>query len=153
LDPGVAKTQTAVHYIRNLLRSPDRKDVGVLYCVSRLAEVETLIEELGLEHVGVFTSSKEHNDLATTKPDEARVLITTQQKVDAILSDKDSFLKLEEFHYQGKPRQVRIWDETMMAAEELTIDLNRLGALADVLRANGALSKRLREVLAEVELL
>src|SRR5438552_1042964 len=48
LDPGVGKTQTITHFVDALLSSPDYSDVGVLVCVARLAEVETIIHDMAI---------------------------------------------------------------------------------------------------------
>jgi hypothetical protein len=150
LDPGVGKTQTAVHFIRNLLKSPDHRDVAVLYCVSRLDEIPSLAADLGKENVGVFTRDDEKNKLGSD-PYWARVLITTQQMVDSRLSDGKSFGELKCFHYTGKPRQVKIWDESMMPAEELTLDPFRLGAMPEFLcNLSLPLAEKIQAVTEEV---
>ena len=63
LDPGVGKTEAIVHFIRNLVASPSRGDIGVLICVSHLREIGTLIHKMGLarEDVAVFTRDDETN--------------------------------------------------------------------------------------------
>jgi hypothetical protein len=132
LDPGVGKTSSAVQFIRALLESTAYKDVAVLYCVSRLDEIEELIEKFG-NGVGVFTADKKSNALSTREPFEARVLITTQQMVDSRLSKANSFSELTEFHYLGKPRLLKIWDESLLAAEVITLRLRTLRAIPQMM--------------------
>jgi hypothetical protein len=125
----------------------------VLYCVSRLEEIANLIGELGPagQEVGVFTADEEYNDLGIKEPFEARILITTQQMIDSRLQHGASFGDLTEFHYYGTPRQVRIWDEAMMPAEELTLNVVTLAAMADALRKLGPkFSEKILDVCEEV---
>jgi hypothetical protein len=128
LDPGVGKTKSATHFIKNLLNSSDHKSIAVLYCVSRLNEVKALVEDIG-NGVGVLTGDRETNKLGTKEPFEARVLITTQQLVDSRLSNVKRFADLSEFHYLGKPRLLKIWDESLLPAEALTLNIDSLRAL------------------------
>ena len=131
LDPGVGKTQTIAHAIRNL-----RREVGVLICVSRLDEIKTLIAEMGLTRpeVGVYTGDDETNVLGSTNPDAARVMFTTQQMVDSRLKDGRRFEDLDVFFFQGRPRGVRIWDEAMLPGLELTLNVDAISRLPSLLR-------------------
>ncbi len=131
LDPGVGKTQTIVHAVRNL-----SKDVGVLICVSRLEEIRTLIREmeLGPTEVGVFTGDAQVNTLGSSDPDAARVMFTTQQMVDSRLKDGKRFEALDVFYFNGRPRQVRIWDEAMLPGLELTLNVDAISRLPSLLR-------------------
>lgn len=42
VDPGVGKSQTVLHFARALLNSPEHRTVGMMICVGRLAEAETI---------------------------------------------------------------------------------------------------------------
>ena len=136
LDPGVGKTEAVVHFIRNLVASPSHDDVGVLICVSHLKEIGTLIEKMGLDkdEVAVFTRDEDTNALGSGDIDNAKVLFVTQQMVDSRLSDGKAFKDLRLFHYLGQPRQVKIWDEAMLPAEELTLNVDALARLPSLLR-------------------
>jgi hypothetical protein len=81
LDPGVGKTQAVVQFVRRLLASEEHRDVAVLICVSRLEEIRTLIQDMGLgeEQRGVRTADDEYNKLGVLDTNIARVLFTTQQ--------------------------------------------------------------------------
>lgn len=125
LDPGVGKTQTISRFIRVLLASSDHQNVGVVICVSRLSEIESLVADMGLnkDDFGVFTSDKDMNRLGCGSPAQGRVLFTTQQMVEQRCLGK-RFDQAEEFLFKGKVRQVRIWDETILPGQPVTI--NRL---------------------------
>lgn len=131
LDPGVGKTQTIVHFIAALLASPAHKDVGVLLCLSRLSEIERLIDEVGVtqNELAIVTSDPELNARGNANASEARILITTQQMVEkrltpfGIAGNTSNLADANLFHYQGNPRAVRIWDESFLPGQ--TITLNR----------------------------
>ena len=85
LDPGVGKTQAVIHSVRELLRSKRHEDIGVIFFLSRLAEIETIVAEIGLRQkqfaVLVANSSENShlNTLGNRDRDRARVLFSTQQ--------------------------------------------------------------------------
>lgn len=124
LDPGVGKTQTIVNFIDQLLARPIYDHVGVLICVSRLSEIERLIHDAGIpaEMLAVITSDAARNALGKALPDDAQVLITTQQMVEKRLNC-GAFVDQPLFHFKGEPRAVRIWDESYLPGQ--TITLNR----------------------------
>jgi hypothetical protein len=155
LDPGVGKTQAIVHAVRNL-----DDDVGVLICLSRIDEVGSLVREMGLadDAYAVLVSDKSEEKLKREgvclgNPDRnrARVLFTTQQMVDARLNRVDVFAALDEFFYKHRPRSVRIWDESMLPGEPLTLNLDRIGRLLEnIRRIDGGLADGLWDWMAAV---
>lgn len=155
LDPGVGKTQSIVHSVRNL---PD--DVGVLICLSRIDEIGSLIAEMGLSNseysTKVSVSSedelrKKGIDLGNKDHNQARVLFTTQQMVDARLCKVSAFAALNEFFYRGKPRAVRIWDESMLPGEVLTLNIDRIASILEITRkVDSKLAERLLDLIAAV---
>lgn len=132
LDPGVGKTQTIVHAVRNL-----PKDVGVLICLSRINEVNTLRNEMRLDRNEFAVIVGENNqdridDYGNENPDKARVLFTTQQKVDALLKHVNAFADLKELHFEGKPRAVRIWDESLLPGKEITLNIHKIAGCQNI---------------------
>ena len=86
LDPGVGKTTMVKHFLTQLIGSTDHEEVSAIVFLSRLDEVEKLLRALmdrGLRgHVAVLVGKEEDErfaELVSTPPNEARVLITTQQ--------------------------------------------------------------------------
>lgn len=137
LDPGVGKTQTVVHFVQALLKSPDYSDVGVIICLSRLDEIAQLTKamDIGQDQFAVFTSDNELNCLGSATPNKARVLFTTQQMIEK-RCEGQSFCQTEAFHFQGQPRQVRIWDEAILPGRTLTVNRDELFDLIRPLRPN-----------------
>lgn len=135
LDPGVGKTTTLIQFLRVLMRSQLHTGVGALICVSRLAEIEKMVEDCGLtpDQFAVFTSDDEINGLGRPDRANARVLFTTHQMVLKRVDGRD-FKDVEELLYLGKPRSLRVWDEAILPGEALTLDRDGLAALFRYLR-------------------
>jgi hypothetical protein len=142
LDPGVGKTQTLIKFIDTLLASSVHGHVGVLLCVSRLSEVQRMVNDSGIpaEMLHVFTSDAELNALGGATANDARVLITTQAMVESRLAAQP-FTQCPLFSYQGHPRAVRVWDEAFLpgqpitlAADDLAYVFRRLTMLSSALR-------------------
>jgi len=150
LDPGVGKTQTITRFTKALMASPGHSDVGVLICVSRLSEIQSLVKDMGLddEDYAAFTSDRSLNLLGCGKPESGRVLFTTQQMVERRCRD-EFFEDVESFYYQGLPRQVRIWDESMLPGQTVTLDRDRIGFLFQPLRSlDYALAETIEKVFS-----
>lgn len=125
LPTGIGKTTTIREAIREIVRTPRYDDVGVVVFLSRVEEIEKLIAGMGLEE-NEFTTivSQSYEDkvpLGNRQSDRARVLFTTQQMLTAYLKGKDCFADIREFHFGGKPRQVRIWDEGVSPSDSLVL--------------------------------
>lgn len=136
LDPGVGKTTLIKHHILAQLTSPQHQDVAILVCLSRLDEVRKLL--IGLEsvsdEVAIWTGDDEVNALSTTPRQSARVLLTTQQKLEAACRHHHRFDDIADLHYQGLPREVRIWDESFMPGVELMLSEDDLASLWGLFR-------------------
>jgi hypothetical protein len=134
LDPGVGKTTTVIHFIRVLLASPEHSDVAVLVCVGRLDQIDAIVREAALSSTdfAVLTSDDKLNDLGR-EPSRARVLFTTHSMIEHRCEGRP-FPSVSAFHYQGRPRAVRIWDEAIMPGRALTIGRDDLGFLFKPLR-------------------
>lgn len=138
IDPGVGKTTALQHSLMALIKSPKHQHVGALVCVSRLNEIPKIASKAGLEdhQYAVFTSvgekNKEYNDagLGRDRTDDARILFTTQQMVESRCASGRLFQDIEEFHYKGEPRAVRVWDEAFLPAQALTVNRSMVLRLA-----------------------
>ncbi|MBB4391669.1 hypothetical protein [Bradyrhizobium sp. ERR14] len=134
LDPGIGKTQLLVHFLRELLRSPDHRGASAIICANRKDQIRAIATEAGLDRFAVLTSDNDVNAIATADPNEARILFTTHQMVVARCRNSNSFEAVSAFHYDGRPRMVRIWDEAMLPGEPLTVTLDELHTIPAELR-------------------
>jgi hypothetical protein len=152
LDPGLGKTTTLIHFVQELLRSEQHKDVAVLLCFAQLEEIEQLVKEMGLDEAdfAVLTRNDKRNALSPTPSAEARVLFTTHNMVKRRCGGLGrDFAEAEEFYYQGRVRAVRIWDEEMLPGDVVSINTDQLAALRDPLRSS---HPALAEIVEELEL-
>lgn len=135
LDPGVGKTTTLIEFIKQIVASTEHCHVGVLVGLSRLDEVERLVEECGLVEAdfAVFTGDEERNAMSSTPHSTAQIFFTTQQMLTRRCKTV-GFAQCSTFHFMGSPRPVRVWDETLEPGEVLTLSRDHLASLSDVLR-------------------
>ncbi|MGE4555565.1 MAG: hypothetical protein AB7D07_01965 [Desulfovibrionaceae bacterium] len=136
LDPGIGKTQTITRFIRALMQSDQHQDAGVLLCLSRLDEIKTMVHEMGLskQDFAIFTSDPELNAQGIDEHTEARVLFTTQQMLEKRCDGLDSFYEAEQFHFMGKPRPLRLWDESFLPGIPVTLSRDDIGHLLKYIR-------------------
>lgn len=135
LDCGVGKTQTTTAFARALVASPDHGDVGMMICVGRLAEAADIADSLGIpaERLAVLTSDQTLNAKGGAAPDAAQVLVTTQQRLERA-ADGRTFAEVSAFHYRGRPRQVRVWDEAWLPGATVTVSRDDLMFLPKLVR-------------------
>lgn len=135
LDPGVGKTSAICAFVNALREHEGYNDVGVIICLSRLEEIEGLAGrmELPKEAFAALTSDEAINALGGRNADDAQVLFTTQQRLEKHLNGAP-FGECEEFFYRGRPRAVRIWDESWLPGQGITLNRDDLIALLKPLR-------------------
>ena len=71
--------------------------------------------------------------IATAEPQQARVLLTTQQMIVSRCRRHGSFRETPAFHHRGRARSVRIWDEAYLPGEVVSLTANNLANLIDPL--------------------
>jgi hypothetical protein len=133
--PGVGKTTTVICFLRALLASDGHSDVAALVCVRRKDQIEAIVQEANLDcaDFAVLTADPQLNAIGCGAPDQARVLFTTHAMIEKRCEGRP-FTKVESFHFHGKPRAVRIWDEAILPGQALTISRDNLGYLFAPLR-------------------
>ena len=135
LAPGIGKTLTICILLNLLLKNEQYDDKGVLICLSSYDEIESYLSRIDVQphKIGILTSDKTLNLKSNKNTNEAQILFTTQQMMDSRLKDK-LFSEGEEFYYKGKPRQIRIWDESFMPGEPIVVNRDKLQVLLPALR-------------------
>ena len=135
LDPGVGKTQAVAHFINAMLASEAHSGTAVLVCVGRKKQIEDFVHDAGLrdEDFAVFTADAALNKLGCGVPAQARVLFTTHSMVES-RCDGHAFAGVEAFHYFGRPREVRVWDEAILPGRAMIITRDDVSSLLKPLR-------------------
>ena len=135
LAPGIGKTQTICFFLNLLLKEKQYEDKGILIGLSSYDEIESYLSRIDVQphKIGILTSDKTLNLKSNKNTNEAQILFTTQQMMDSRLKDK-LFSEGEEFYYKGKPRQIRIWDESFMPGEPIVVNRDKLQVLLPALR-------------------
>ncbi len=140
-EPGIGKTSTVIEAVRNLTRMSEYDEVGVIILLSRLEEIRRLAEEMQLEkdEFSVICSpGRDEYLLGNQRKQQARVMFATQQMLETKLTKSDSFEACDYFFWNGKPRQVRIWDEAILPSKSLTAELSYIEDLVGTIRRQRA---------------
>ena len=138
IDPGTGKTLAVSKFLKAWKDAGFLPASGVLVCVSRLTEIVAYLVSSGLsqDDVAVLTSGASINALGCSvdRHDQAPVMFTTQQRI-GYRARKASMAELDGFFFKGAPRALRIWDESALLGENLTVRADELGALLGPLRS------------------
>lgn len=73
------------------------------------------------------------NEMGLSDPDVAPVLFTTHEKLRRWTAGR-SFADAVKFHYRGRPRALRIWDESYLPATPVTVRLDVLKSIPATIR-------------------
>lgn len=148
LDPGIGKTTVYTKFLDALLLAPSLADVGVLILVSRLDEVRSLVEQgtIPASMLSVLTSDPDLNGCGLVPANDAQVLITTQQGLEKRLRNQP-FEQCSSLFYQGAPRRVRIWDESWLPGDGITL---RRYDLSDVLKSLVWVNRRMADAVEDL---
>ena len=100
-----------------------------------ILEVAALASALGdvRRSLCVITSDATVNALGGADADDAQILITTQNRLGRLTQNR-SFASATAFHYQGEPRAVRVWDESLLPALAITASGDGVMGLASNVR-------------------
>ena len=128
IDPGGGKTETLIETIKVLLEV--YPDYNAILCLGTYDEIKRISKKFNKDEFACFTRDKEVNQLGLGEKnkDEAPILLTTQQMVDARLKEK-GFIDADEFYYKGKPRIGRAWDESILLGDQLILDSKKIAAM------------------------
>lgn len=137
LDPGIGKTEAIATFIKVWKSSGFIPEGSVLIGLQNKDEIRSLIKRLDLDDAdfAVLTCDNDLNNLGRGdgRQRQARVLITTQQMIISRTKDR-SFGAAKDFFYGDTPRTLRLWDESLIVAQPVTIPLAFIHGLIDPLR-------------------
>ena len=154
IDPGEGKSSAVCDFLRSSKEEGFSQSQGALIVLSRHDEIRFYIENSGLDRgdYAVFVAEGDAmNDMGLSDPNTAPVLFTTHEKLRRWTAGR-SFAEASIFHYRGQPRSVRIWDESFLPANPVTVRLDVLKAIPAVIRlANPKAAESLDALTAFVE--
>lgn len=155
LSPGIGKTSTVIEAVRHLTEMECYEETGAIIFLFRVEEIAKLVEAMNLkddEFSVLVSDAYEENLLGNQHKQQARVMFTTQQQLEARCRGTHSFEEIGAFHFRGQPRQVRIWDEAILPSRHLTADEWNIQGLLATLRSAGemALAGTLAEFASEL---
>ncbi|MGE0062113.1 MAG: PriCT-2 domain-containing protein [Xanthobacteraceae bacterium] len=132
LPPGIGKTTTAIHAIRNVIELKEYAETGIIVFLARVEEIRKLVDAMSLSNddfAVIVSENYEERNLGNPEKTKARVLFTTQQMLQSRLRYHRSFAEISDFHWNGRPREVRIWDEAISPALPTTINQYQIAGL------------------------
>lgn len=144
LAPGVGKTSAVCFSLRKLVAMEQYKEISAVIFLSRYEEISHLVEDMKLKETdyAVLVSEKaeqkyrEMNKWGTGIPNTGRVLFTTQQRLEGDRNRGKKFAEISEFHFQGKPRAIKIWDETICPSQTIAVGQDDISGLLKECRPN-----------------
>ncbi|MGI4976927.1 MAG: hypothetical protein ACRYG6_08300 [Janthinobacterium lividum] len=124
-----------MHFARELVADPAYRGAGMIVSVFTIAEATAMAEALGdiRGRLCVLTSDDAANAMGGATANEAPILITTQSRLGRLTADRP-FGSVSSFFYQGAPRSIRVWDESVLPGSTIVIGADDLMALGSGLR-------------------
>jgi hypothetical protein len=156
LDPGVGKSTAIITWLCTYLECREAYgDHGSMICFDRLEEIKRFVTECNLpdDSYAVLVSdsderSRRLNGMGRGSADanNGLVLFTTKEQIIRRSKGK-RFSDTSLFFYQGKPRPVRIWDESLIAGKPLTLERRKISKLPDdIAKSNTALADKVENI-------
>ncbi|MGW8189676.1 hypothetical protein [Sphingomonas hankookensis] len=137
LDPGVGKTQIICTFIQTWKQKGFKPSGSVLIAVSSKEQINDLVRRMALDEgdYACLTSDDAINVLGLGKDHsrKAKVLFTTQQMIISRCDKRKSFEKVSAFFYENGPRNLRIWDESYLPSEPVSICITDMMGLSGML--------------------
>ncbi len=138
VDPGGGKTEAIVCFVQAWKSLGFLPKGGILIAVNTKDQIHSLVNRLGLDKDDYACLAGDDTilryGLGQSSIDDAKVLITTQQMIVSRTSGK-AFSDAADFFYKGKPRSLRVWDESLIPSEPISIKISALFGLSDKLDA------------------
>ena len=135
LDPGIGKTSAIVTWIKAYLDAyGDDCPQGILICVDRLSEIRRYVEDCDLPQssfavvAGKAETYLNALGLGHAEVSKALVLITTKEQI----RRRSQGVNMDDqclFHFKGKPRAIKVWDESLSVGKDIVINPYDFGRL------------------------
>jgi hypothetical protein len=135
LDPGVGKTTAIVSWMKTYMETHQGDyPHGILICVDRHIEIDRYVTDCSLpvDSFAVLAGKDEARlnslGLGADNVSKALVLFTTKEQVRR-KSKGISVDAQDVFKFNGKPRAVKVWDESLSIGKDIVIPVYDLGRL------------------------
>ena len=137
-DAGSGKS-TAVHSFIGRWKQAGFPGVGsVVIMLGTFDEIDSYRQgcDLGDFDFACVSADAKYNSfgLGRHRAGEAQVLFTTHEQVRRRMFEQGGFEEVDLFHYQGRPRSLRLWDEGLNAALPVSFSLEAVDALPAFLK-------------------
>lgn len=136
IDPGSGKTTLIYTFLNGLNFLKYTAECSIVIFFNTIEEIRSFIAVAGLDYddFAVWCSDKVLSSYGKGADNKelARILLTTQEKFRRHI--RESFEKCEEFYFLGKPRSLRIWDESLLPATPRSIPMDEMVKLYAPLR-------------------
>lgn len=141
LDPGAGKTEALCSYLQTWKANGFRPSGGALIVLTTHKEIQSCIDRAGLEATDYAARVHKGAALATQgllNADLAPVLFTTHEMLRRQCEGR-SFADTPCYHFRGRPRALRVWDEAFMPSTPAILRKDLIGQpLADLRPHNNA---------------
>lgn len=131
-DCGTGKSTSIIEALREWKADRFNGDGAIIF-VSTLAEIDHFVISAGLESpdYAAQTGNKDYTHYGSGRhlANEVPVLFATHSKARRALREAGSFEAASCFHYRGKARSLRVWDEALSPAQCSSFRLDDLSAL------------------------
>lgn len=139
IDPGIGKTESYCSFIKSCKEMGFFPEGSILVAVATLEEISSMVLRCGLakDDYACLTGDGGINAMGRgeARISGARVLFTTQAMIRSRTAGK-SFASTKDFHYEGAPRTLRIWDEGFVLAKGVTLSMHDLTGLSRSVRSS-----------------
>ena len=141
IPAGTGKSVAVAALASAVVGSARHRHVGVLVAVNRLSEIRDMADALIGIHpslwieVGLAARSELQPMGGAADADSAQVIITTHESLRGAVRHCGDFNQVSKYYFNGRRRQVVLWDEAVSFNRPVVLDGDSVGALARGMRA------------------
>lgn len=155
LHPGIGKSTAIISWVRAYQQCRNEYgDYGVIMCFDRHEEITRMIDDLKLpiDTYAVKVADTEENrrlngmGLGSSRIDDALILLTTKQQIYMPGERGRDYRDLSNLYYHGKPRTIRIWDESLTCGVARKLIIRKLVKLPDDLHEYPSIAAQIEHI-------
>lgn len=158
IPAGTGKSSSLAAYAAALCASSAHAAVGMLILCSRVAEVRDMAAALQpcRDRLHVICDERKNPEVVALggveRANAAQIVVATQAALKASLRGQSDFSLLARFHYRGRARAIRCWDEAYSMRRPVILDSDSVQALAGAIRKQSSEAvKALRQWSLDLE--